>query len=141
MGTLPTPEQHETADLVALGKELPDVPGFELEVVFLDLGAVAHLLEIDGVLLLFGFFGFLGLLVLVFAEIHDPANRGTCCGGHLHQVEPCLFGYFSRLVSGHHTELFAVLVHQPDLGAPDTLVYTNFLGSDSGVTPLSEWEP
>jgi hypothetical protein len=61
-------------------------------------------------------------LVLVFSEIHDPANRGIRIEGHFNQVQLLFFGECKSLGDGNDSDLFAVGSDDADLAGFDLLI-------------------
>lgn len=93
-------------DLVAVFQELPSLFRLEAEIMLRDARAYLYTLYV----LLFFLPLALTLLhvVLEFAVIDDPTNRGNGRGGYHHQVEAFLFGDVEGLPRLKYSELLAV---------------------------------
>lgn len=87
IGLLPPSEHHLDLDLVSLGKEFFDLIAFEEYVVFIGAQTYPDTLDIDFVLLAFRLLLLLGLLVLEFPIVYEPADGRLCVGGNLYQIE------------------------------------------------------
>ena len=88
-----------------------------------DLGAELDLLDLDHLLVLSRFPGALLLLVLIFPEIHDAADRRHGRRRDLDQVEPLLLRDRQGLRRRHDAELRARVVDHPDLADADAFVH------------------
>jgi len=66
-----------------------------------------------------GIFVALGLFVLEFAIIHDPANRRCCVGRNLDQVEAFVLGQAQGIVEGHHAQLLLGFIQNSDFAGAD----------------------
>ncbi len=58
--------------------------GLELEVMFVNLGTIAHLFELNNMLFLAGQLGLFGQFILEFPKIHYPAYRRSAGGRNFH---------------------------------------------------------
>ena len=110
-------------NLGAIIEKLFGVPQFGDQIVIIDPRGKFDLLDLAGRHLRVR--RLLLLLVNVFAEIHDPANRGRRMGSHLHEVQIKLLRQFKRGLSLQNTELFALRRDNPDFRNPDALVAPN----------------
>src|SRR5688572_28003830 len=119
MGVLAAAEEDGRLDLVAFAEEPLDVLLLELIVVLVDLRPELDLLDEDHLLVPFRFAAALLLLVLVLAEVHDPANRRHRRRRDLDEVEPLLAGDGERLRRRHDAELLAGVVDDADFANPD----------------------
>src|ERR1700722_10685331 len=115
-------EEDGGLDLVAFLEEALDLLLLELIIVLVDLRAKLDLLDLDHLLVTPGLPRALLLLVLVLAEVHDPADGRDGSRGDFDQVEPFLLGDGQRLRRWHDTELLAGIVDHADLPDADALV-------------------
>src|SRR5207237_4932713 len=76
--------------------------------------------------------GFLLLLVLILAEIHDPADARPLVRRNLDQVEVRLAGLRDRLIDRQNSELFTSWSNDPHRRDANLLV-------DPSRYPLSDW--
>jgi hypothetical protein len=129
MGQLAAAEEDCRLDLVAVREEALDVLLLEIVIVLVDLRAEFDLLDLDHPLMLLGFARPLLLLVLVLAEIHDPADRRHRRRRDLDEVEPLLLGDGNSLRRRHDPELLPGLIDDANFTDPNTLV-----GADAVVT-------
>src|SRR4029077_5337802 len=123
MRHLAAAEEDRRLDLVAVLEEALDVLLLELVVVLVDLRAELDLFDLDHLLVLAGFTRALLLLVLVFPEIHDAADRRHGRRRDLDQVEPLLLGDGERLRRRHDAELCAGVVDHADFADADARVH------------------
>ena len=72
----PHAEHDGDLDVLALLEELPGTPGFGFEIVDVDVGSELDLFDVDLMLLLLGFAGFLFLLVPEAPVVHDLTHNG-----------------------------------------------------------------
>src|SRR5439155_7545401 len=125
MRHLASAEENRRLDLVALGEEALDVLLLEVVVVHVDLRPEFDLLDLDHALVLLGLAGALLFLVLVLAEIHDPADRRHRSRRDLDEVESLLLGDGQRGRRRHDPELLSRLVDHADFSNTNALVGTN----------------
>ena len=64
-------------------------------------------------------------LVLVLAEVHDPADRRNSRRRNFHQVESLLLGDRERLRRRHDAELLAGVVDHADFTDADSFVHAH----------------
>ena len=88
-----------TLHAVAVGQELLRVAELDVEIVDVDAGRHADLLDLYHALILAGFLLALGLLEPELAVIHQLAYRGDGVGRDLDQVQPLLLGHAQRLLT------------------------------------------
>src|SRR6188472_3774496 len=129
MGVLTSAEENRRLHLVAVSQEALDVLLLELIVVFVDLRPELDLLDQDHALVLLRLARALLLLVLVLAEVHDPADRRHRGGRDLDEVEPFLSRDGQRLRRWHDPELLSSVVDDSNLSNPNALV-----GADAVIT-------
>jgi hypothetical protein len=67
-------EENRHLDLVALIEKLTNAVAFCLQIAFVGLGPNFDLFQLDDLLLLLGFFGFLGHFILVLTKIHKTTD-------------------------------------------------------------------
>ena len=72
-----------------------------------------------------GFLFALGLLVLLLAVVHDPANRRISGRGNLDEVEVGFFGKAQGVIARDYTKLLRV-TDEPDAGCENALVDAEF---------------
>ena len=125
MGDFPTAENEGYFRLVSFLKEAPHVLDLELEIVLVGLRAELNLLELHLNLFLFCLLHLLALLILEFAEVHDPANRRNRSGRNFDKIELLAFGKRQCFAKGQDTELFTVGPDYPDLSRLYCLVDVN----------------
>ncbi len=113
MDQFSSPEDHRGLDLESFFQEAADMLELELVVVFLGFGPETDLLKLDRMLLFFGRFFLLGLLVEILSVIHDATDRRPDIGGDLHEIESTACGYLERLRSRHNPDLRAVFIDKP----------------------------
>lgn len=111
---LPAPEKYIHPNLMTFLKEIPDIPEFELNIVFIGLGSQANLLEFGacGFLLEFPFF-FL-FFIDEPVEIQDPADWRICIGSNFHKVQPFLPGDPKRFLQWINSGLRDILPDKPN---------------------------
>ena len=119
---LAAPEEDRRLDLVAFFDEPVNMVLLELVIVLVDLRSELDFLDLDDVLMLLRFPGALLLLVLILAEVHDPADRRHGRRRDLDQVEPLLLGDGQRLRRRHDAELLAGIVDDTDFADTNAFV-------------------
>jgi hypothetical protein len=112
MGDLAAPKADRELDFVAFLKELDRVLQLEFEVVIVGAGPEEYTFNVASTLLLGRFAVALSGFVLVFAVVHDPANRGDGLRGHLDEVQPVLARHFKRFADVYDAELLAFCSNQ-----------------------------
>jgi hypothetical protein len=125
MRHLASTEEDRRLDLVAFLEEALDVLLLELIIVLVDLRAKLDLLHQNDFLVLFRLPRALLFLVLVLAEVHDPADRRVGRRRNLNQVETLGFCNSERLRRRHDAELGAVVVDHADFPDSNAFVHTN----------------
>jgi len=91
------PEDHGALHLVTGLEEAHGLANAHVVVVLVDLVAHLDLLDFGLMRLLLGLLGLLFLLELVFAVIHDPADRRVGLLADQHQVEFAILGHLEGL--------------------------------------------
>src|SRR4029078_3565529 len=114
MRHLTTAEEDRRLHLVAFGEEALDVLLLEVVIVFIHLRAELDLLDLDHALVLLGLARPLLLLLLVLAEIHDPADRWNSRRRDLDEVEPLLSRDGDGLLPWHDSDHLAGVGDVPD---------------------------
>jgi hypothetical protein len=66
----------------------------------------------------------LGLLVLVFAEVHNAAHWWIRICSDFNQIKSDHFGLLQSLAGAHHAQLVSVVQHDAHLGRADTIINT-----------------
>ena len=117
--------------LVALLEELQHIAHLDVVVVGVGPGAELHLFDFDDLLLLAGFGFALLLFVLELAEVHDLADGRSCVGRDFDKVEARILGEALRLIGGHNSVLFTLLVNQTYFGDADAMIQTVVLSGHS----------
>ena len=118
-------EEDRRLHLVAFAEEALDVLLLELVVVLVDLRPELDFLDLDDLLVLLRRPRALLLLVLVLAEVHDPADRRHGRRRNLHQVQSLASRERERLRRRHDAELLAVVVDDANFAHPDSFVDPN----------------
>ena len=132
MRHLAAAEKDRRLHLVAVSEEALDVLLLELIVVLVDLGPELDFFDVDDLLVLLRFARPLLFLVLILAEIHDPADGRHGGGRNLHQVQPLLLRDGEGLRRRHDAQLLPVIVDDPNFPYADAFVDANTV-----VTPRS----
>ena len=79
--------QGDFALVAVIGNETPQIAHFNLIVAFVGARTEFDLLDLDHLLLGFGFSSALLLLVTELAVVHEAAHRGICRGSDLDQID------------------------------------------------------
>src|SRR5207248_127101 len=106
-------------------KEIPHVVALRLVIMRIDVQSNLDFLQLRCVLVLARLTLPLLLLILVFAEIDDPANWRRCVGRYFDQVHPALLGNRQRLAGRDDPELLSVCVYDPYFTRANLLINTN----------------
>jgi hypothetical protein len=133
-------EHNGQLDLVSFFEEASRMLDFELKIMLVGFGSHLDFLEFDPNLLLLRLRRSLGLLILEFAEVHDPANRGFRSRRDLDQIKPLLCGSSEGVGNAQDTKLSTFIVDDPDFTRPDIFVDVRLLlsyGSASFFLGLS----
>ena len=138
VSNLTATEVNGRLHLVAIVKYANRVVLFEHVVVLIRARPELDLLNRNERLLRFSFLLFLLLLVLVFAEINDSANRWLSLRCNFDKIETLAPGDFDCLLGRHDADLSAVFVDNPDLANSYSLIHSN--GRDA-VPSVSESSP
>ena len=109
---LATSEPDQQPDLMTFLDEAPGRTGADVDVVVIGARAQSKLLELDGVLVLFGLPLLLGRLVLEAAVVEELADGRHRVGRDLDQVEILLSCHFERLHGRHDAELRPIFVDE-----------------------------
>jgi hypothetical protein len=129
-------EEDGELHLVAAIEESRGLPSLRFEIMIVDLRPYADLFQFDDMLIATGFALFPALLVPEFAIIHQSADRGDGVRRDLDQVEAPVARHLQRFERGNDANLLALLVDEPDLADPDTLVDAGLDGSGNNLPPL-----
>ena len=108
--------------MISLVDEFSALLDLERDVMIVDGRPETDFLDVDDMLFLPAEFLLFTQLVLVFSEIHDPANRGIRVGSDFNQVQLLLFGERESLGDGNDSDLFAVGSDDADLTGFDFLI-------------------
>ena len=135
VGHLPPAEPDGDLAPVALAQELLGVAQLHIEVVDIDAGRHANLLDLHYPLILAGFLLALGLFEPVFAVVHKLTHRGYGVGGDLDQIQIALLCQAQGLLRGHDAQLFAGLRDQPDLFVANLFIGLMTCVSDGKAPP------
>src|SRR5262249_32006001 len=111
-------------DLVTLLEQLGRGPGFEVDIVLIDFRLHTDFAKLHVDLVLLRFAVFLGLFVLIAAEVHEPRHGRAGSGSNLDEVYLPLASHGDRFGCADHAYLLTVFVDQAYLGYPDPLVDT-----------------
>src|SRR5207237_390446 len=125
MRHLAAAEEDRRLDLVAFGQEALDVLLLEIVIVHVHLRPELDLLDLDHALVFLGLAGALLFLVLILAEVHDPADRRHGSRRDLDEVEALLLCDGQRGRRRHDPELRPGLVDHADFSNTDAFVGAN----------------
>ncbi len=119
VGHLATTEQHADLDFVFVLEEFLGLTNLGTNVLFASLGAKTNFfrlgVRLPGVL-------FLVLVVLVFAVIHDSANRRTLVRGNFDEIQSGVASTLKGVVGGDDPQLLAFLADYPNGRNADVVV-------------------
>ena len=118
----PTAEDHRALDLVAGLEEANSLPDPYLVVVGINFVTHLDLLDLGLVRLFLGLLGLFLLFELVFAVIHDPADRWIGFFAHQNQVELAIAGHVKSGLTRDDSQLAPVGIHHPEVGITDAVV-------------------
>src|SRR6266446_9881974 len=133
MRELAPTEPHGHLDLVTLLDEFDHAAHFYIVIVIIDAGAQFDFFNLDDFLLLAGFVLFLLLLVFIFAEIEDFADRRVGVWRYLDEIETGIGGHGQRFVAPDDPHHVATLVDQAYLHHADLAVDPGSLAGGSKV--------
>src|SRR5579872_703475 len=122
VGDLASAELHDGLDFVAIAQEPQHIVLLELVIVLVGVGPKFHFFDDDVLLVLARLPGLLLHLILVFAEVHDSANRRLRSGGNLDEIEAFLTGDRQGFLRGQDAQLLAVFVDHANFTGADALV-------------------
>ena len=122
MLNLPTAEDHCAFDLVAGLKEANGLANPYLVVVGINFVTHLDLLDLGLVRLFLGLLGLFLLFELVFAVIHDPADRWIGFLAHQNKVELTISGHIQGGLTRDDSQLAPVGIHHPEVGITDAVV-------------------
>jgi hypothetical protein len=125
VGNLAAPEVDRGLDLVTFMKNSCRVVLLEIVIVLVGAGPEFYFLDGDDRLFSLGLLLLFLLLVLIFSEIDDAANRWSRLRRDLDQVEALGSGYFEGLLRAFNAQLRPIIVDDSDFLDPDPLVYAN----------------
>lgn len=127
---LAAPEEHDDLCLVAFIDKTANIPYLELKIMLGYLRTNLDLFDIHGLpgrMLL-------AHLVLVLAEVHDPAYGRCRTGCHLYEIETSFARHLQRILYADNSQLTAFFIDEPDLSRPDALVDPDILAyADTSV--------
>ena len=115
-------ETYGDFDSVAIVQELDCAFDLGIEVVGVDAGGHADFLDLDDLLVLFGFFFLFQLFKAEFAVVHDLADRRNSVRRNLDKVKVLFLGKRQSVGRGHNTKLAAVSSDHAKLLVADLLV-------------------
>lgn len=142
---LTTTELKLNADLVTFGEEVFCMDDLDQVIVRIDADTELQFLQLATLLVLVGLLLVLFLDILVFAVIHDFADRWLCIGCNFDKVKTTFFGHAQRLLSGQHAILLVRdAIDDADFRRTDTLVDSGLVGITAVVTlgstsPTATW--
>ncbi len=90
VGHFTATKHHECLDFAAGFDELTDMARLEIEIMFVNLRAITHLLHLEGMLFFLGQLIFFGQLVFQFAIIKDTADGRSTGRRNFDQVKTLL---------------------------------------------------
>ena len=134
MGDFAAAEADGHLDLVAALEESARMPNLDVQVVDIDAGGQADLLDLHHALVFARLFLALGLLKAELAVVHDAADRRLGLRRDLDEVHTALNGDLKRLLRGHDAELLAARVDQADFLVADFFVDLMFHAANSERT-------
>src|SRR5215813_3370743 len=138
MRNLAATEVNGRLHLVAIVKYANRIVLLEHIVVLIRTGPELDLLNSNEGLFRFSFLLFLLLLVLVFAEVDDTANRWLSLWRDFDEIQSFAPGDFDCLLRRHHADLCPVFVDHPDLANSDPFIHSN---GRNAVPSISESSP
>ena len=121
---LTPPKPNGELDLIARIEELRRLPGFGLKIMIPDLRLDANLLQLDDMLVLARLTLPPALFVPELPVVHHATDRRDGVGRDFDEVDPTRARQIEGFASREDTELLAVLVDDPDLADPDTLIHS-----------------
>ncbi len=107
VGHFTATESQRHLCLVAFLEEAGQVAQLDLVIALVRTGTELDFLDLYLLLLLLGFGGALGFLILELAEVHQAADGRLCERRYLDQINPGLFGQRERLSRGHDAKLLS----------------------------------
>jgi hypothetical protein len=114
VGQFAAAKDHRHGHFVLVFEKLASVIDFKVDVVLPDLRSDANFLGPAMMYMGFVLVLALFLLVLVLAEIHDPADGRPLIGAYLDQVHALRTGGLERFFSFDDAKLFAFLIDDPN---------------------------
>src|ERR1700730_147080 len=133
MRQLTPTEPHRHLDLVAFLDEFDHAAHFYIVIVVVDAGAQFDLFDLDDFLFFAGLILFLLLLVFIFAEIEDFADRRVGVRRYLDEIETGIRGHGERFIAPDDPHHVAALVDQAYLHHADLAVDPGSLAGGSEV--------
>ncbi len=115
-------EAQGNFDLVALFQKLEDVLHLDVIVMGVGVGPEFDLFHLDDFLLLSGFAFALLLFVLVFAKVHDLADRRVRVRRDLDQIEAGISGELHGFGGMNHPDIFTFGANQANFGGTDSVI-------------------
>ena len=112
-------------DFVAILEPLAGMLHAVVVIVIVRAGPKLNFLNRDRDLFLLGLVRFFLRLILVLAEIDDPANRRIGVRSNFHEVQTFLASGADGVAHVHHTELLSFIADDPNFGHSNSFVNTN----------------
>lgn len=122
VGHLTAAEAHSDLDAIAFLEELHRVSHLDVQVVRVDAGRHANLLDLDDALILLGFLFLLELVEAELAVVHDLADRRDGVRRDLHEIKLLFLGHGQRRFGRDDTEHGSVGSDQADFLVADFFV-------------------
>ena len=122
VGHLSASEADGNLDSVAISQELLGVLQLGVEVIGVDTGRHADLLDLDNALVLLCFLFLFGLLETELTVVHDSADGRIGAGSYLDQIQILFNCYFEGFCCGHDAELLSFTADQAYFLVNDLLV-------------------
>jgi hypothetical protein len=122
VGHFPAAEPQRDLDLVAFLEEFHHRAHLDLIIMGIGSGAELDFLDLDDVLLLARFGLALLRLILVFAKIHDLADRRLGVGRDFDQIKSGFFGHLHGAGWCDHPDIFAISPNQADFGGTNAII-------------------
>lgn len=129
-------EEDSQLDLIPGVEELRGLTTFRFEVMIIDLRPDTNFFQLDDMLMAARLTLFATLLVSKLAVVHEPAHGWHGVWSHLDQIEPAFARHLERIKRRNYADLLTVLIDQPDLADPDSLIDASLDGSGNNLPPL-----
>lgn len=136
VGHFPAAEEDGEFHLMAGIEKFRGLPPLRLQIVVINLWPDAHFFQLNDVLMAARLALLPALLVTELAVVHQTTDGRHGVWRNFDQIKPALTRHLQRIERGNDANLLAVLVDEPDLANPDTLVDASLNGSGNNLPPL-----